>query len=379
MGQVVQLLSNRLDSGKIVAAAETRVLPHSYRATLVEAYRHSPLLLRSAIHNALAGAAWEPAQLGRAYRLPGNVTVARFGFDRIARRLSRLAYGLCREKRWSVATAPAPDPLTLETLTRQLAQETKVVPTPPGYRFIADPFHLPDNGLLVEAMSDRSARGQILHVGRGESHRMSGRGGHFSYPSIIQSDNGIWVVPEVSDWSATLAYPLTEAGFGQPFELQLPGRPRLLDPTPLREGNSVYLFGNIAAEGPSVLRLWVASALEDEFVEHPSSPIRVSPNGARMAGIPIRIAGELVRVGQDLRAAYGDGISFFRVTRLDRNAYAEEPVGEFRFPDRRGPHTLNLLRGEMAFDYYQDVFSPLAGIRRYRERRAARRIEDLRR
>src|SRR5215212_5555833 len=67
VGQVVQILSNRLDSGRIVAAAETRAFAHSYRATLVEAYRHSPLLLRAAIENAVAGRFWQPRQWGRAY------------------------------------------------------------------------------------------------------------------------------------------------------------------------------------------------------------------------------------------------------------------------------------------------------------------------
>src|SRR6185295_6661821 len=43
VGQVVQVLSNALDSGQIVASGETPAIGHSYRATLIEAYRHSPL------------------------------------------------------------------------------------------------------------------------------------------------------------------------------------------------------------------------------------------------------------------------------------------------------------------------------------------------
>jgi hypothetical protein len=95
-----------------------------------------------------------------------------------------------------------------------------------------------------------------------------------------------------------------------------------------------------------------------------------------MAGTPILIDGALVRVGQDLRRGYGDGISLFRVTRIDRERYEEVAAGTVRFAGRRGPHTLNLARGQMAFDHYQDRFSLLAGLRRWRERRAARRIGD---
>jgi hypothetical protein len=378
VGQIVQILSNKLDAGKIVAAAETKAVAHSYRETLVEAYRHSPLLLRTAIANAVEGKAWEPSHWGPADRLPGNATVFRFVFQRVRAWLSHLLYGLFREKRWNVATAAVPDPLTIDALVASLADHARWTPvaTPGGYRFLADPFFHPDGGLLVEALCSASARGEVLLVtGRG-NRRLSGRGGHFSYPAPIESAGKRYVVPEVSDWSAPLAYPSLEDGLGEPLELLVPGRPQLLDPTPFRHGDAIFLFGNVAPEGQSVLRLWVADTLDREFTEHPASPVRVSPNGARMAGTPTVIDGRLIRVGQDLRGGYGDGIAFFDVTQLDRCRYSERMVAEFRFRNAKGPHTLNLARAEVAFDYYDDAFSLLAGFRRFRQRRAARRIGD---
>jgi hypothetical protein len=377
VGQIVQILSNTLDAGKIVASAETKALAYSYRATLVEAYRHSPLLLRTAIRNAVAGKEWEPPAWGPAFRLPGNATVLRFVCQRVRQAASRLLYGLFREKRWSVATAPAPTIDNIEALTAQLADEPRWHPiaTPPGYRFLADPFFHPHDGLLVEAMSSASARGVILHM-NGGAHRLSGRAGHLSYPAVTALGSAQYLVPEMSEWSAALAYPLLGDRLGEPVELRIPGRPRLLDPTPFRHQDALYLFGNVAAEGQSVLRLWVADSIEGEFVEHPASPIRISPNGARMAGIPALIGGGLIRIGQDTRRGYGDGIAFFRIEQIDRSGYSEELVGEFRFASRKGPHTLNFARGEMAFDYYDDAFSFLAGVRRFKERRAARRIGD---
>jgi hypothetical protein len=374
VGQVVQILSNQLDSGRIVAAAETKAFRHSYRATLVEAYRHSPLLLQTGISNALEGQTWQPAQWGPAYRLPGNTAVAHFLLARVRAGISHLLYGLTRTKRWSVATAPAPEPLTIEGVAAQLEDQAqwRAVVTPAGYRFLADPFFHPEEGLLAEALSAASGQGEIVHVADGLASRVSGRGGHFSYPAVT----GGYVVPEISEWSALSAYPLAGGRFGEPIALNLPGRPRLLDPTPFRHADTLFLFGNVASEGQSVLRLWVAEGLDAEFAAHPASPIRISPNGARMAGIPMPIDGAIIRVGQDLRRAYGDGITFFRVARIDREHYQEEEVGSFRFANRRGPHTLNLARGEMAFDHYVDAFSLTAGLRRWQERRAARRIGD---
>ena len=376
VGQIVQILSNKLDAGKIVAAAETKAVPYSYRATLVDAYRHSPLLLWGAIANAIAGKAWEPPEWGAAYRLPGNATVVRFVFQRVRALIAHLLYGLFREKRWKVATAAVSEPLTLDSLTASLANEARWQPvaTPVGFRFLADPFFHPDGELIVEAMRSVSARGEVLQMTGQASRRLSGRGGHFSYPAPIESAGQRHVIPENSDWSPTLAYPCSDDGFGEPFELRIPGRPRLLDPTPFRRGDAIFLFANVAVEGSSVLRLWVADALDAEFVEHPMSPIRISPNGARMAGIPAIIDGRLIRVGQDLRRGYGDGIAFFEITHFDRACYAERSVGGFRFANTKGPHTLNLAGTQAAFDFYDDAFSLFAGFRRFRERRAARRI-----
>jgi hypothetical protein len=102
MGQVVQVLGNELDAGAVAAFAETRIHRHSYRATLVEAFRVSPLLLDRAIEKVLAGetAAFPP---GRTYRLPSNASVIAFWAKLIRNFIQRLHYGAFVEKRWQVA------------------------------------------------------------------------------------------------------------------------------------------------------------------------------------------------------------------------------------------------------------------------------------
>jgi hypothetical protein len=374
MGQVVQRLSNALDSGDVLASAETKLLPHSYRATLIEAYRHSPLLLARALRNCLSGDSVRPAQLGRNYRLPGNAMVLKFLSKQLGSVASRVAYGLLKEKHWAVATAKLgqyPDLASIEQAIHRPAQ-WQTLSTPAGYRFLADPFMDPDQGLLVEALNARSCRGEIVRVDGGLTVRLSGRGGHYSYPAPVK-DGGRWyIVPEISDWSRPMAFPLGDHGLGDPIELRIPGNSALLDPTPYQHQGNLYLFANTVADGASVLRLWLAGSLSDEFVEHASSPIRISPNGARMAGGLCRLGPKLFRFGQDFRRGYGDGLTVFEVTRLDERDYREHPIRELRFDDCRGPHTLSLGRGEVAFDLFVARLSLLAGLRRGRDRRAAR-------
>jgi len=372
MGQVVQRISDKLDAGDVVAFAESRVSPHSYRATLVEAYRHSPLILKRAIENALSGQSLRSDKCGRTYRLPGNGLVMRFLVLQFSEAFKRLWYGLFIEKRWQVATVPAPDGLTLNSLELAISNtaEWQSIPTPIGYRFLADPFFHPAGGLLVEGMNSVTSQGEILHFGGQGFLRLSGGGGHYSYPAA-QDD---YVVPEISEWSPAMAFPLAGGGSGEPIELKIPGRPSLIDPTPFHDGSTLYLFANRADEGPSVLRLWMASGIQNEFTEHPASPIRISPKGARMAGGLLTIGGELYRVGQDLRKRYGDGLVFFRVNRLDRERYSEDQVRDFRFGHVRGPHTLNISGGRAAFDYYVDRFALFAGFWRLKVRQAARQV-----
>jgi hypothetical protein len=376
MGQIVQVLSNELDAGNIAAQAETSVVSYSYRATLIEAYRHSPLLLRTAILNVLAGRTIGSAQHGPAYRLPSNMAVMRFMAGRFFKALQRLIYGITVEKEWRVATTALSGPPTLRLLEAHLTNDRdwSSVPIPAGFAFLADPFFHPEGGLLVEGMNDRSSCGEILRVTTEGCRRVSGCGGHFSYPSVVTMDGRDYVLPEVSDWSSALAFPLNSNGFGEAFELKFSRGGRLLDPTPFRQDDQLFLFGNDAEEGSSVLRLWMSAALDGEFVEHPSSPIRISPRGSRMAGSLTEIDGQLYRIGQDLRRNYGDGVSFFRILRITPEEYEEDLVSEFRFSQARGPHTISLSSGQIAFDYYQDRLSLLAGFRRLKHRRSARRI-----
>lgn len=374
MGQVVQRLSNNLDAGDIVAFAETKVAAHSYRSTLIESYRHSPAILKRAITNCLEGQSWRPEHWGKNYRLPSNIAVLKFVLKQWRHALARLFYGLFKEKEWNVATVAIDSDVSVDSVVRSLSQrgQWRTVPLPQGYRFLADPFFHPDGGLLVEGLNSRSSRGEILHLDGEEVRRISDRGGHYSYPATCFDGKQWHIFPEISEWSSAEAFVLGSNSLARPTKLRLPGRPALLDPTPFHHEGMLYLFANLAKDGPTVLRLWTADRLAGDFAEHPSSPIRISPHGSRMAGGIFSMDGDLVRVGQDLRRGYGDGLGLFRITQLDAKRYDEELIRDFRFDHCKGPHTLNLKEGCAAFDFYVEGFSVLAGIRRLIERRAAR-------
>jgi hypothetical protein len=372
MGQIVQILSNTLDAGSVVAFADTKVHRHSYRATLEEAYRHSRYLLQPAIENAVAGRTIGKTSAGKVYRLPSNLTVARFLAQRLARSVQHLFYGAFMEKRWQVSTASVSAAPLLSGAADAFPAPArwKLVEGPKDYRFFADPFFHPrSGGLLLEALSRKSNKGEILHFDGNDWHRLSPPSFHFSYPGGFEHEGSAYLLPETADWSPPRLYRMADGRLDEAGELDLPGRPHLLDATLHASNGMFYLFANVATEGSSVLRLWMSPSLHGPFLEHPASPVRVSAAGSRMAGSLIETDNGLVRIGQDARGQYGDGILFFRVDRLNSTDYSEALCSELRFADRKGPHTLNFSGNEAVFDWYADRFSMLAGWRRLNQAR----------
>lgn len=375
MGQMVQVIGNRLDAGRVVAFAETKVFPWSYRATLLESFRHSPLIINQAIRNSLAGVSLDKPCHGRNWRLPSNLKLLSTFGAMSGRRVRRLAYGALVEKKWQVSVAPreaAPAKL-FDQAVFPAPEHWRTLKAALGYVFYADPFFSAAGNIFVEALRASTGTGEIVLIDDKADRCVSTGNGHMSYPCTVRAGERDYVVPEMASWSLPVAYTFDGSRLQDAFALDIEGEPRVLDPTIFTHQARIWLFGNVRDEGGNVLRLWSAPAIDQLFVEHPMSPVRISPQGSRMAGGIIEDQGRLIRLGQDFRSGYGDGICAFEVERLTSEEYRERPLGTLKFADRRGPHTLNIRGGEMVFDWYHERIAPMAGVRRAAARLAARR------
>ena len=184
VGQIVQRLTNRLDAGPVLAFAETRVHSHSYRATLAEAYKISPFLLRPALHRLFAGETLDMVPSGKNHRLPSNGTVIAFAATRVKRLLSRLAYGALQEKKWHVSVVDKADVDALiagHTDEIEDVAKTSAIDIPKKYSFLADPFFLGEDTILAEGLIDDRARGASF-VSAVMSARHSQRIGKRTFP-----------------------------------------------------------------------------------------------------------------------------------------------------------------------------------------------------
>jgi hypothetical protein len=95
--------------------------------------------------------------------------------------------------------------------------------------------------------------------------------------------------------------------------------------------------------------------------------------GARPAGSPIVIGGEVYRPAQDGSAGYGRAVTLHRIVKLTPTQFEEELVATLR-PDPEGPnpdglHTISVDGQAIVIDGYREVIHPLAGWYRFRARR----------
>lgn len=365
VGQIVQILSNKLDAGEVLAFGETPAYPHSYRRTMREAFALSPYLLPQALRALQAGTRLPVEPTGRNYRLPSNLTVIRFALSMGWAWVKRLCYGAFVEKQWQVAKLAGP--CSLDRIEQQ-RDRWENLEAGRDYSFIADPFFFTDSDdILCEALHRWRGTGDIVRVRGGRMERIDRVSSHASYPSSLMHDGERFILPEEAQRGTPRLYRLSESAMREAFRLDI-HEEGLIDPTLLVHEGRHYLFANRASEGPSVLRLWHADRLEGRFVEHPQSPVRASIRGARMGG-PVRtVDGRLVRTGQDHVSGYGDGLLFFEITDLGPDTYSERKAGALRFEGAKGPHTFDERDGTYLFDHYRDRFTPLAGFRRFMAR-----------
>lgn len=362
VGVIVQKLSNVLDGGEVLALGHCKLYPHSYCQTVQGLYQASPALFRQAVLNYRRGATVAIKPTGKNYRLPDNWTVARFCTRMVIRKFQRLLYGALVEKKWNMVLRDDLDVFSDATTSVLGGREPRI---PEGYSFLADPFFSADGSVVrAEAMVASTGMGEIVELDATtlELSRKLLAGPHFSYPyTVTDAAGNEYILPEVAGHEAP--YLLSTQGGGEIPLRGLEGS-RIVDPSLISHGKHWYLFGSHPQTAAGMLNVHVADALDGPYRPHALNPVVIDPSRARMGGRLILHDGSLFRFGQDNSGSYGNGIKIMKITALSPDAYAEREVGELRFSDAKGPHTVDTRNGQVVLDYYVERFSVLAGYRR---------------
>ena len=367
-GIIVQRLSNKLDAGTVYAYGEVKIISHSYKQTSLNFYSSSRHLLRRALINLKNNSPLELQATGKNYTLPSNVVVLRFCLRLLQARLKRILYGAFYEKRWRVAVSSVE--IDFESSNNLDISGSTEIPISRGYKFYADPFFSMDGSVIrLEALDKKTGLGDILEISVSDlsSQKVILTGGHYSYPSSFIANGCAFLLPEVASHSPQYVYQLSEGVRSKIFIKGLEDH-RIVDATMYEKDGCWYLFFGLNHNAHSVLHLWVCKDLKGEFKPHPVSPICLAPCSSRMGGNIVLHNKNVYRLGQNNEGGYGEALTISKVVEMTPQRYREIVCGSVQVNGFKGPHSLaiNSANGTKVFDYYDDQFSLLSGLRRLR-------------
>lgn len=368
LGLIVQRLTNKLDAGEILAFAEARITPYSYKKSLENSYIQSKYLLRQAVKNLISETTLEIDTGGRNYRLPSNFIATYFLIKLLLNKIRHAMYWMFYEKRWNAGIVQLSDELGGDFLIN--SSEVSKFDINQQYSFYADPFFSVDNTKIrLEALDKKTGLGDIIELDLEDNDYLNiiASGDHYSYPFPFLYQGSEYILPEVASHSSQFFFkPNHNESDNERIYLKGLDNKRLVDATLFEHNNYWYLFFGDGSTAHSVLNLWVSESLLQPFKKHPCSPICLSPSGARMAGPIVRYNDKLLRFGQNNNKNYGASITVSEIERITPDSYEEKLYGSIKIDKLLGPHTIsfNFNKGIALIDYYYEQFDLLAGIRR---------------
>jgi hypothetical protein len=241
-----------------------------------------------------------------------------------------------REHVFSIGLYEGPDPFTM-TASKQVINPvlTPADVTDVTASFVADPFLLRRGGLWYMFLEVGN-----LARGMGEIGMATSTDGldwsydrivlreehHLSYPHVLQTEDGVFMVPESHSAYAAKLYRAAEFPLVWEYECDLLRGP-IRDATIFQSDGLWWVFFCDTHTHDS-LRLYMSLSLRGPWEEHPSSPIVATDRTtARPAGPVIRHGNRLFRFAQSAEPRYGSSVRAFEIHTLTPECYAEEPVG----------------------------------------------------
>jgi hypothetical protein len=360
---IVQKLTNILDAGDILAIAESRVFTYSYRKSIRKLYAAGvPLLAKSLNEFSTASTESSKVVLGPIYKYPNNHLVMTFLWNLAKSILKHFLYGAFIEKVWAVGRLSC----NFIELEKDFTIENfDVLPNIGSGITAADPVGATDSGIYLEQIGKWNKGRIALWDYEKYVDVELPRIGHYSFPTVVPFKGRNFIFPESAQHSSPRLFEIDESGLWIGTVIVLEGleRTRLKDPVLFSQNDEFFIFGG-ESDSEQRLNLYISNNLFGPYKEHPSSPILLSPMGARMAGPIYSSNQELFRFGQNCSAGYGRGVTVFKILEISDGSYREARVGQLLVQGALGPHSLLFINQSTFFDYYVEKIHLLAGFKR---------------
>lgn len=369
VGAVLQRLTERLDGGRILHKGWFATVPHSLSATVDTLLMGTAgWVARQCQRVLLEGAEAADGVVSRTeapiLKYPTNGVFLRFAWRSLRNKWRFHWRELMVQEEWNIGVLHRPIGTLLDK--RTLA-DVEWMDLQRG-TFRADPFGWKDDeGLHVlhELYDHGRARAVIheqLHDAQGRISERPIRSpfrGHLSYPYILRHEERTYVVPESMADGRTV---LMELVGDELHEVAVLVDAPLADPTLFRHEGRWWLFGTRPPLTNVELVAYHSADLSGPYVPHALDTLVSDIHGARPAGTPFLLMGQLIRPAQDSSLTYGGRMVFHRIERLTPGQYQETLVHTVD-PDPRsrwnkGFHTVAAVASLTLVDGKRYVFVP---------------------
>ena len=373
-GSVLQILTEKLDDGKVLYRSWSQTDPLSVNRNAQKVYWKSlsfvPRLLKKvsidgqdAIDLALKENQSQLAPSNSLFKPPQNWQMLGLLFNLAVKSIRRKIKEAFTTKQWFLLVKNEAN----EHSPPALFQEIK----PPKDRFYADPFPVVDNGknyIFFEELLFNTQKGHIS-VGEWEGNELVNirpvliENYHLSYPFIFKENNEWYMIPESRANRSIDLYKAIDFPIKWAKQNVLMEAVAAVDATLVQKDGLWWMFVNIAEnKGSSAfdeLFLYSSPSLsKPDWQAHPCNPIVSDVRNARMAGKLFERNGHWIKPAQDCSVRYGYAIQFNKITKWTINEYKEETIGRI-LPDwdekLLGTHTFNMNEHLAVMDAYRIV------------------------
>lgn len=374
-GVTLQVLTDKLDGGKVVSKTYRRTHPTSPRINQLRLTRSGNLLVRQLceylIHRRPTVDEFsERCTPGKPYNKriyvkPTNFEMLIFTVKIAVRSFwARLRVGN-NIPYWSVGVAKVNRSDNC-TPTKKIKSAKPNWYTPAkSNSFVADPFGIQQDGQLfvfVEELDFSDWKGRISVMtyddatGFSEPKTVLETDFHLSFPFIFEDDGNLLMVPEQASSNKVTLYRCDAFPNKWSVDRVLIDDFAGVDTVAYYDGQLWWLFTSDAYNnnGDSNLCLYYSDSLSGTFQPHPENPVRSGLDGSRMAGPIIEQNGKRLRAGQNCEVRYGESIAMFEIEELSTDSYRESRVDELRLSKNSEyqdcSHTLHVLEDYVITD-----------------------------
>lgn len=376
-GSVLQILSEKLDDGKVIYRSWSHTDPLSVQRNADKVFWKSLYFVPREIKNLalLGGEKWleskEVLQHASSqynpplYRPPGNFEMAGLGWRLFSHNIFRKRNEKRYPAHWDIGFLKFSEQEDWSVLKDK---PIRMFDNPSPRKFYwADPFPVDYKGdtyVFFEEFDKDKQKGHIscanLRDGRlTETYVILEENWHLSYPFVFQEGNDFYMIPESAEAGKLHLYKSTNF----PFSWEKTGvffEDEAFDPTLWKSDDKYWLFVNQkphpACSSFDELYLYWSETLENPvWHSHPANPIVSDVRNSQPAGRLFSKGGKLYRPSQDSGLRYGHQVGINEVVRLSETAYEEKRVftiGPEIFPDALGIHTFNVNGDTVFVDFY---------------------------